>query len=137
MNEQPSNAKWINVFAMTVGIIAGIPYLLATPKVQPPEQPYAIMGVVQVILFIGGFILTFKYHKKAWVITLFLLLGIQIVVLGRMIFDSISDPRSHHMWPFEFVVSTILCAPISFIGTFLGYFVQSILKKRRLTSHSS
>lgn len=119
------------MYALIVGMSAGVPYLFATPKVQPAELPYAIMAVVQIMLFIGGCTLAYIYNQKGWVISLFMLSGVQLLVLGRIMVDTVSDLSSHNMWPFEFVVSTILCAPVSIIGTYLGYFVRSTIKKRR------
>ena len=70
-----------------IGMLAGIPYLLATPAVEPAEAPFNYLLIANIILLAGGVIFTFRRVKQFWTAALFLEAGIWIMVLGRILFD--------------------------------------------------
>ena len=131
MTNQLSEARKTTLSALAIGVLAGIPYFFATPRVQSSEPPYTIMVLAQLILIVGGIAIAYFWRQRPMTIALLLLVAIELLVLGRIVVDSIADPRAHSMAPFEFVVAFILCAPASFLAPFLGQGIRSMRERRR------
>jgi hypothetical protein len=134
MANQLSEMRKTTLSALAVGVLAGIPYFFATPRVQPTEPPFVMMALAQLILFFGGIAIAYCWRQRPMTIALLLLVTIEILVLGRIVVDSMADARSHSMAPFEFVLAFILCAPASFLAPFLGQGIRSMRERRHLKS---
>jgi hypothetical protein len=131
MTNQLSEGRKTTLSALAIGVLAGIPYFFATPRVQSIEPPYTMMVLAQLILFVGGIAIAHFWSQRPMTIALLLLVAIELLVVGQIVVDSIADPRSHSMAPFEFVVAFILCAPASFLAQFLGQGIRSTRERRK------
>jgi hypothetical protein len=108
-----------------IGLLAGIPYVLATPEVPPAEFPYTYFLSANLIVLIGAVIFTPLRDKQLLKVVLYLELGICAMVLNRAIFDSIvHSPISHNLIPFEFIAAVILTGPGCIAGFLIGLLIR-------------
>ncbi len=122
-----------NVGPIFMGLMAGIPYLLATPEVRLAEFPYELLLTANLILLVGAVIFTPRRDKPAWGVILFLEFGVCLTVLVKAVYDSIFiDPQSHSLIPFEFVAAIILTGS----GCIVGFIIGWLIRRRRVTMSS-
>lgn len=122
-----------NVGPILIGLLAGIPYLLATPEVPLADFPYALFLTTNLILLVGAVVFTPRRDKPSWRVILFLEAGVCLMVLGKAVYDSIFiDPQSHSLIPLEFVAAIILTGSGCIVGFIIGWLIR-----RRLDTKSS
>ncbi len=55
-----------------------------------------------------------------------------VIVMARVVRDTVLDPTSHNLWPFELMIACALAVPVALVGTSFGLLVR--LAMRRWTS---
>ncbi len=114
-----------------VGLLAGIPYLLATPKVEPTEPPYNYLLIANVILLAGALVYVFRRAERFWMTGVVMSLGVCAMVLGRVLFDyAFVDRLSHNRYPIECLVAIALTGPGIVVGSLIGFYGRKRFRKK-------
>jgi hypothetical protein len=113
------NAKYWLVAGFVVGFFAvGFPYW-QTPyaKVSLPETLYGAG-----LLVVGVLTAAARGFGKAHLLAVILVLGASVpaAVLARVAVDTATDPTSHNLWPFEFIIAAVVGILCSSAGALVG-----------------
>lgn len=105
---------------IALGLLSGIPYLLATPRVKSPTFPALLVLLIITSLFFS--LLGISYYAPPKVKRWALAVGNGFVssVVLRIIFDVVVEPRSHNIFPFEIVAAMLISAPFVYAGAYAG-----------------
>lgn len=74
-------------------------------------------------LVIGG-VGTFVAKRRPMQTSVLVAVGFILSVIIRIVFDTIADPSSHNLLPFEIVIATIAVLPPAALGAWLATLLQ-------------
>lgn len=119
-----------------LGFLSGVPYYLATPRVQASTFPAFLFSLVIIILFLSAMGISFSRPQKVsrWAIAVGV--GLPAAVICRIIIDLIQDSSSHNLFPIEIFISLVIAVPSTFAGAYAGLLSKSIYTKVRTSSPS-
>lgn len=102
-------------------VYAGLLFLLQ--PFYPFLKDWKAFALHQFLLALFFTVLTKDQEKKILVIVPGALL---IAVFLRVIINSIADPTSHNLWPFELIMYAVISFPAALIGTGVGFVAKRI-----------
>lgn len=107
------------VVAFVISFFAvGLPYWqIPYAKVSLPSTLYGTG-----LLVVGVLAAAARAFGKARLLVVILAVGTAVPapILSRVIVDTAKDPTSHNLWPFEFIIATVLGALCSSAGALVG-----------------
>ncbi|MGB5244360.1 MAG: hypothetical protein WBN28_10195 [Lutimonas sp.] len=116
---------WITLVGILIG---GISYW---------RIPYAEMNYVEINIWllvgsgalIGALFSTLFFNQKPSKVGLFIMLGVILSVIIRIIYDTtLWDSTSHNLAPFEIIFAGLQSLPMALVGAFLAKFIQTYQK---------
>jgi hypothetical protein len=114
----PSAWYWL-VAAFVAGFfVVGFPYWqIPYAKVALPNTLYGAG-----LLVVGALAVAARALGKARLLAVILVVGASVpaAVLARVAVETTKDPTSHNLWPFEFIIATVVGLFCSSIGAFVG-----------------
>ena len=100
-------------------LIAGLPWWTAPYNrfhLLRPLPLAACAGFLLLALFLG------YVQRPLWILRVLALAGgVPAAVLARVVVDTMKDPTSHNLWPFEVVLAGILAVALAVPGALLGW----------------
>ena len=107
-------------------ILTGIPYWqLAYNQIALPNSLFGFPLFAVVILGTGLRLFSSLDFRN---VLLAVGGGIPTAVLCRIVFETISDPTTHNLWPFEVVIASIVGLTVGAIAGWLGGIAQKFFK---------
>lgn len=111
-------AYWLVVAFVLSFFAVGVPYWqIPYAKVSLPNTLYD-MG----LLVVGVLAAATRALGKARFLAVTLAVGAAVPapILMRIAVDTVKDPTSHNLWPFEFIIAAVLGVICSSAGTLVG-----------------
>lgn len=111
-------AYWLVVAFVISFFAVGVPYWqIPYAKVSLPNTLYG-MG----LLVVGVLAAATRALGKARFLAVTLAVGAAVPapILARIAVDTVKDPPSHNLWPFEFIIAAALGVICSSAGTLVG-----------------
>lgn len=111
-------AYWLVVAFVISFFAVGLPYWqIPYAKVSLPSTLYGTG-----LLVVGVLAAAARAFGKARLLVVILAVGTAVPapILSRVIVDTAKDPTSHNLWPFEFIIATVLGALCSSAGALVG-----------------
>lgn len=122
---------WLVVAFVLSFFAVGVPYWqIPYAKVSLPNTLYDIG-----LLVVGVLAAAARALGKARFLAVTLAVGAAVPapILARIAVDTVKDPTSHNLWPFEFIIAAGLGVICSSAGTFVGS-VPLLLSRHRGTA---
>ena len=113
---------------VTCVLVVGIGYWpMPYSQVNLPDALYGtglwLVGGVALALRLAGV-------ARSWKIALLIGSAPAMAVLARVIADTMRDPTSHNLWPFELVIALALGVACAACGAMAGRLLVSLRKSR-------
>jgi hypothetical protein len=111
-------AYWLVVAFLLSFFAVGVPYWqIPYAKVSLPNTLYD-MG----LLMVGVLAAAARALGKARFLAVTLTVGAAVPapILARIAVDTVKDPTSHNLWPFELIIAAVLGVICSSAGTLVG-----------------
>lgn len=120
--------KWILIFGFAASAFAvGVPYFLTAYREL--NLPSALYGPGLCVL-VAAAALTFVYGATTfWKNVLIIGAAIPAIIMLRVVVDTIADPTSHNLWPFEIVIGSLVAAPCAFTGSVMGWIIVKLCRR--------
>lgn len=118
-----------NIWITLVGILVG--------AISYWRIPYSEMNFLEINLWlfvgsgalIGALFSTLSFRQKPWKVGLFIMLGVILSLIIRIIFDiTFWDSTSHNLAPFEVIFGGFQSFPMAFVGAYVAKFIQTFKK---------
>jgi hypothetical protein len=104
-------------------LLAGLPWWTAPYNRFHLSDPLSVAAVLVFCLAAGS--LGWR-RRPLPVIGLFL--GVPAAVMARVIVDTLRDPTSHNLWPFEIVLAMVLAGALALPAALLGWGAGKLLR---------
>jgi hypothetical protein len=107
-------------------LVVGVPYW-RIPYNKATSS--AVMGgavLIGVIALIAGVLIEARFSR----VVLVLAAAVPAAVMARVVVDTMRDPTSHNLWPFELVIAFMVGLAGTVPGTLLGSVLRRMLGKR-------
>ncbi len=113
--------------------------VLAVASVWIPSTPADSLELYYAIplIFLGvsSFILGIFHARQTWIQAIFMISSVCIFRFIVIIIDSIKDPTSHNLMPFEILITGsyafAVVFPSGYLGMLLRKIVEKIIKRKR------
>ncbi len=119
------NVKWLLLISV---ITAGAPIWFISYHTFTPNRILMISAILTVLLALLFSFLTKQQGKK---IVYTIASGFIIATIIKIIIDSIADPSSHNLLPFEIIYYTIIAFVAALIGVGVGFVIKRFLLNLR------
>jgi hypothetical protein len=107
-------------------LVVGVPYW-RIPYNKATSS--AVMGgavLIGVIALIAGVLIEARFSR----VVLVLAAAVPAAVMARVVVDTMRDPTSHNLWPFELVIAFMVGLAGTVPGTLLGSVLRRMLGQR-------
>jgi hypothetical protein len=116
---------WIPAFSVIVSALAvGVPYfLIPYRELNLPDALYGpglFVIIAAAALTLGCRATTFRKGVAT--------IGacVPAIILLRVAIETVADPTSHNLWPFEVVIGSIVGALCAFAGALVGWLISKL-----------
>jgi uncharacterized membrane protein YfcA len=96
-----------------------VPYQQVSMPGKPAASVWLLLGALAGLL--AGYILRQRMRGPVLAVTG----GFVLAVLGRVLIETVRDPTSHNLWPFE----VIIAGGIGLVAAFIGVGVARLLQR--------
>jgi hypothetical protein len=116
-----TNPKLLFVVCIISFLSVGIPYWMI--PYNHVSLPGALMGPGLIAVIGAAFFVRMKEAVDFWMGASFVGTVVPGVVMARVMVETVSDPTSHNLWPFEVVFAAIVGYCCALSGTIVGMLI--------------
>lgn len=102
-----------------LGILVGAFGYWTTDFAEDGDFSRTIYSILGPGAFAAAILSTWLRKKDPGFNALMISLGVMVGMLSRILYDMISDPQSHNLFPIELMLGLVIVLPAAFLGSFL------------------
>jgi hypothetical protein len=120
-----TRTQWILPLGFAASTLAtGVPYW--SMPYQQVNLPNALYGPGLLVLFLGAVIAQTGEASTFWKRVAIFGSSLPVVVLIRVAAETLADPTSHNLWPFEVIIACALGGLCALSGAMVGWAIAKI-----------
>lgn len=117
--------RWIPVFGFSVSALAvGVPYFLI--PYRELNLPGALYGPGLCVLVATAALTLGCGATTFWKNVAIIGAAVPAIILLRVAVETVADPTSHNLWPFEVIIGSIVSALCAFMGSLMGWIISKL-----------
>lgn len=117
--------RWIPAFGFSVSALAvGVPYFLI--PYRELNLPGALYGPGLCVLVATAALTLGCGATTFWKNVAIIGAAVPAIILLRVAVETVADPTSHNLWPFEVIIGSIVSALCAFIGSLMGWIMSKL-----------
>lgn len=116
------NIKWLLLISV---LTAGIPIWFTSYHTFTNTKIIRVSAILTLLLSLFVTLITKDQYKKIFYT---IVAGFIIATFIKIIIDSIPDPSTHNLWPFEIIYYTMMAFLAALIGVGVGFVIKRFFK---------
>jgi hypothetical protein len=136
-DERSDDWPWPAVVASICALAIAVPYWSADYADVEGSGLGTFGAPAAAILGVAALALTGLHLGHKLEIAIALCVPAPLVVVGRVLIDTASDPTTHSLWPVEIVLAIGISLPPVLAGILIGWGMRRLAGRSRHESHSS